>query len=94
MLAIGEHACQSARNSRCAVNRARRPLAVGFQQSVEPRDKDPKPRVRLNLARVAKLGRRSRIALRTVFREIRSSRTISLFSIAPQCTYGESRRAT
>jgi hypothetical protein len=30
--------------------RARRPLAVGFQQSVEPRDKDPKPRVRLNLA--------------------------------------------
>src|SRR5436305_15019225 len=38
---------------------ARRPLAVRLQQRVEPPDKCPEPRLRLNLALVAKLGSRT-----------------------------------
>ena len=36
-----------------------RPLAVRLQHRIEPRDKRPEPRLRLNLALVAKLGRRT-----------------------------------
>jgi hypothetical protein len=43
----------------CGQVLARRTLAVRLQHRVEPRDKRPKPRLRLNLALVAKLGRRS-----------------------------------
>src|SRR5215831_8729154 len=38
---------------------ARRSLAVRLQHRVEPHDKCPKPRLRLNLPLVAKLGRRA-----------------------------------